>query len=57
MKPPFKQSLMSVLKPENNKDFAKSDELRDKLAAMGVVLKDSKNKETGAFETTWSLES
>ena len=45
------------LEARNNKDFAKSDELRDKLAAMGVVLKDSKNKETGAFETTWSLES
>ena len=44
------------LEARNSKDFAKSDELRDKLAAMGVVLKDSKNKETGAFETTWSLE-
>ena len=40
----------------NNKDFAKSDELRDKLAEMGVALKDSKNKETGQFETTWSLD-
>ncbi|MCT4655319.1 MAG: cysteine--tRNA ligase [Cohaesibacter sp.] len=45
------------LDARNNKDFAKSDELRDKLAAMGVALKDSKNKETGAFETSWSLES
>ena len=44
------------LEARNNKDFAKSDELRDQLAAMGVVLKDSKNKETGAFETSWSLE-
>ncbi len=44
------------LDARNNKDFAKSDELRDKLAEMGVVLKDSKNKETGAFETSWSLE-
>ena len=44
------------LEARNNKDFAKSDELRDRLVAMGVVLKDSKNKETGAFETTWTLE-
>lgn len=44
------------LDARNNKDFARSDELRDALAAMGVVLKDSKNKQTGAFETTWSLE-
>ena len=45
------------LEARNNKDFAKSDALRDKLAAMGVVLKDSKNKETGSFETEWSIES
>lgn len=44
------------LEARNNKDFAKSDELRDKLAEMGVVLKDSKNKETSAFETSWSFE-
>ena len=43
------------LEARNNKDFARSDELRDQLAALGVELKDSKNKETGAFETTWSL--
>nr|WP_321444316.1 cysteine--tRNA ligase [uncultured Cohaesibacter sp.] len=39
----------------NNKDFAKSDALRDQLTAMGVVLNDSKNKETGQFETSWTL--
>ena len=44
------------LEARNNKDFARSDELRDQLAAMGVALKDSKNKETGSFETTWTLE-
>ncbi len=44
------------LEARNNKDFAKSDELRDKLSELGVVLKDSKNKETGAFETSWSFE-
>ena len=44
------------LEARNNKDFGKSDELRDKLSEMGVALKDSKNKETGQFETSWSLE-
>ncbi|MCV6575873.1 MAG: cysteine--tRNA ligase [Cohaesibacter sp.] len=52
------QALVDArLEARNSKDFAKSDELRDQLAAMGVVLKDSKNAQTGAFETSWSLES
>lgn len=37
------------------KDFAESDRIRDELAAMGVTLKDSKNKETGEIETTWEV--
>ncbi|WP_350333737.1 cysteine--tRNA ligase [Coralliovum pocilloporae] len=45
------------LEARNNKDFAASDRIRDELAAMGVVLKDSRNKETGAFETTWEVAS
>ncbi|SNY93857.1 cysteinyl-tRNA synthetase [Cohaesibacter sp. ES.047] len=44
------------LDARNSKDFAKSDALRDTLVAMGVVLMDSKNKETGVFETSWTLE-
>lgn len=39
----------------NNKDFATSDALRDQLVELGIVLMDSKNKETGAFETSWLL--
>jgi cysteinyl-tRNA synthetase len=37
------------------RDFKKSDRIRDELAAMGVQLKDSKNKETGEIETTWEV--
>lgn len=37
------------------KNFAESDRIRDELAAMGVVLKDSKNKDTGEIETSWDV--
>jgi cysteinyl-tRNA synthetase len=37
------------------RDFKESDRIRDELAALGVTLKDTKNKETGEIETTWEL--
>jgi cysteinyl-tRNA synthetase len=37
------------------KDFKESDRIRDELAAMGIALKDAKNKETGEIETTWEV--
>ncbi|PKR91219.1 cysteine--tRNA ligase [Pleomorphomonas diazotrophica] len=37
------------------KNFAESDRIRDELAAMGVVLKDTKNKDTGEIETSWDV--
>jgi cysteinyl-tRNA synthetase len=37
------------------KDFKESDRIRDELAKMGVALKDTKNKDTGEFETTWEI--
>ncbi|PLW77373.1 cysteine--tRNA ligase [Cohaesibacter celericrescens] len=43
------------LDARNNKDFAKSDELRDQLVALGVVLMDSKDKKTGLFTTEWNM--
>ncbi|MTI16729.1 cysteine--tRNA ligase [Rhodobacteraceae bacterium RKSG542] len=43
------------LDARRNKDFAESDRIRDELAAKGIVLKDSKNKDSGEIETTWSL--
>ncbi len=31
------------------------DRIRDELAAMGIQLKDTKNKDTGEIETTWEV--
>jgi cysteinyl-tRNA synthetase len=37
------------------KDFDKSDRIRDELAKMGVVLKDTKDPQTGEPKTTWEI--
>ena len=37
------------------KDFAAADVLRDELTALGVQLKDGKDKDTGERITTWEL--
>ena len=37
------------------KDFAAADVLRDELTALGVQLKDGKDKDTGERTTTWEL--
>jgi cysteinyl-tRNA synthetase len=37
------------------KNFKESDRIRDELAAMGVVLKDSKDPATGEPVTTWEI--
>ncbi|QCI67551.1 cysteine--tRNA ligase [Phreatobacter stygius] len=37
------------------KDFAESDRIRDDLAAMGIQLKDGKDKVTGEPITTWEV--
>jgi cysteinyl-tRNA synthetase len=43
------------LEARKRKDFAESDRIRDELAALGVQLKDTRNKETGEIETTWEM--
>jgi cysteinyl-tRNA synthetase len=37
------------------KDFKESDRIRNELAAMHVVLKDTKDAETGELITTWEI--
>mgnify|MGYP002784819417 CR=1 FL=1 len=48
--------IAARLEARKRKDFTESDRIRDELAAMGVTLKDTKNKETGEIETTWELQ-
>jgi len=47
--------IAARLDARKRKDFAESDRIRDELAAMGIALKDTKNKQTGEIETTWEV--
>ena len=38
-----------------DKNWSEADRIRDELDAMGIHLKDSKDPETGAIETTWEV--
>ncbi len=51
----IKPLIAARLEARKRKDFAESDRIRDELAAMGIALKDSKNKQTGEIETTWEV--
>jgi cysteinyl-tRNA synthetase len=50
-----RELVAARLEARKRKDFAESDRLRDELAAMGVSLKDTRNKATGETETSWEL--
>lgn len=43
------------LEARRAKDFKRSDEIRDELAAMGIALKDGKDAATGEPTTTWEV--
>lgn len=47
--------ITARLEARKQKDWAESDRIRDELAAMGIQLKDAKNKDTGELETTWEV--
>ena len=47
--------ITARLEARKRKDFKESDRIRDELAAMGIALKDTKNKDTGEIETTWEV--
>jgi cysteinyl-tRNA synthetase len=50
-----KALIAARLDARKARNFAESDRIRDELAAMGVTLKDGKNKDTGEIETTWDV--
>ncbi len=43
------------LTARRDKNWARSDEIRDQLTAMGVQLKDSRDPATGETKTTWEI--
>jgi cysteinyl-tRNA synthetase len=47
--------IAARLEARKQKNWAESDRIRDKLAGMGIQLKDAKNPETGEMETTWEV--
>jgi cysteinyl-tRNA synthetase len=51
----IKGKIAARLEARKRKDFKESDRIRDELAAMGIALKDTKNKDTGEIETTWEV--
>ena len=51
----IEERVAARLEARRAKNWAMSDEIRDELAEIGVVLKDQKNPETGEIETTWDI--
>ena len=47
--------IAARIEARTEKNWEESDRIRDELVAMGVQLQDSKNPETGEFETIWEL--
>jgi cysteinyl-tRNA synthetase len=47
--------VASRLEARKSKNWKESDRIRDELAAMGVVLKDGKDPNTGEQRTTWEI--
>jgi len=50
-----KALIAARIEARKAKNFAESDRNRDELVAMGVVLMDAKNKDTGEIETAWDV--
>jgi cysteinyl-tRNA synthetase len=53
--PNIEQSITERLEALANKDWAKADEIRNKLAEQGILLKDAKDEKTGERITAWEI--
>ncbi len=49
------QMLEARLAARDAKDWGEADRIRDELVAMGIVIKDGKDPETGEVKTTWEV--
>lgn len=48
-------SISRRLEALNAKNWAEADQIRDELTSQGILLKDSKDSETGERVTTWEV--
>ena len=51
----IEQLIAARIKARSAKDWAEADRIRDELNALKIVIQDSKNPDTGEFETTWEV--
>ncbi|HEX5846877.1 MAG TPA: class I tRNA ligase family protein, partial [Rhodoplanes sp.] len=55
IKKTIEKKIATRLAARKAKDFKEADRIRDELLAMGVVLKDGKDPQTGEPVTTWEV--
>jgi cysteinyl-tRNA synthetase len=51
----IEQLILDRIDARRARDFAKADSIRQTLDAMGLIIIDGKDEETGEFWTTWDV--
>jgi cysteinyl-tRNA synthetase len=54
-RPHVEASIEARIAARKAKNWAEADRIRDELVAMGIVLMDAKDPETGEIVTTWEI--